>query len=262
MEKNTDAFTVGNGGKRSRGGGRRCLPGSLHQDQQAPKPVAASPGFPRGFGPFLSFCKVGFMVFAGLAVALGGHAFGADAANVEEERLRSALRDVTLQLRATQSDLATLQGTQATLAAEKKDLADKYATLKKQADADAAANHAALTKLKTQLVAGSDESTRLRQELANAKSEWGRWAEVAKAAQSERDQLKAETAAQKRRILSLEAKNVALFMVANEILSRYQDFSVGSALKAKEPFVGATRTRLENLVQDYRDRILDVRDQP
>ena len=74
--------------------------------------------------------------------------------------------------------------------------------------------------------------------------------------------LTGEVADQRKRILSLQAKNVGLFLVANEILSRYGDFSFGSALKNKEPFVGSTRARLETLVQDYRDKILDQRDVP
>jgi chromosome segregation ATPase len=54
-----------------------------------------------------------------------------------------------------------------------------------------------------------------------------------------------------------ETKNLELFNTANEILTRYEKFSLGDALSAKEPFVGLTRAKLQEFVQDYKDKILD-----
>ena len=71
----------------------------------------------------------------------------ADAPATEDDRLRSALREATLQLRTAQADLTNLQTTQAALAAEKKLLSDKYELLKKQAVADKAATDKALAEL-------------------------------------------------------------------------------------------------------------------
>jgi hypothetical protein len=65
-----------------------------------------------------------------------------------------------------------------------------------------------------------------------------------------------------RRVAYLETKNVQLFTLGNEILSRYENFSLGNAISAKEPFVGVTRVKLENLVQDYSDKLLDERATP
>ena len=59
-----------------------------------------------------------------------------------------------------------------------------------------------------------------------------------------------------------EAKNRELYRLANEILTRYEKFGLGDALAAREPFTGITRTKLENLVQDYSDKIADARVQP
>ncbi len=54
-----------------------------------------------------------------------------------------------------------------------------------------------------------------------------------------------------------EKKNVALYQLAGEILARYEKSGVGEALLSKEPFVGLSRVKLENLVQDYRDKLRD-----
>ena len=65
-----------------------------------------------------------------------------------------------------------------------------------------------------------------------------------------------------RRISNLEAKNITLIELSDEILTRYKEFSLGEALKAKEPFVGTTRVKLENFAQDYKYKIRDQRANP
>ncbi len=40
---------------------------------------------------------------------------------------------------------------------------------------------------------------------------------------------------------------------------RYEGYSLGKALAAREPFIGTTRVKVENLVQGYKDKILDNR---
>jgi hypothetical protein len=54
-----------------------------------------------------------------------------------------------------------------------------------------------------------------------------------------------------------ELKNIALFKLGNEILTRYEKFGLGDAIGAKEPFVGISRVKLQFLVQDYKDKLLD-----
>jgi hypothetical protein len=81
-------------------------------------------------------------------------------------------------------------------------------------------------------------------------------------AEAERAKLADDKLVLERRVAYLETKNVALFKLGNEILGRYQDFSLGNALTSKEPFVGVTRVKLENLIQDYQDKLLDQRAAP
>jgi len=54
-----------------------------------------------------------------------------------------------------------------------------------------------------------------------------------------------------------EAKNVALYKLGEDILTRYEQFGLGDALGAKEPFIGVSRVKLESLVQDYKDKLRD-----
>jgi hypothetical protein len=47
--------------------------------------------------------------------------------------------------------------------------------------------------------------------------------------------------------------------LGKEILERYEKFGLGTALTAREPFVGTTRVRLQNLVQEYSDKLSEQR---
>ena len=202
------------------------------------------------------------LVLTLLALLSWGNRAAAGATNPDDDRLRAALRDATLQLRTAQSDLATARAAQAAAEEQNKQLAAKCDELKKQVDSDHTTTQQTIADLNSQLKARTAENQKLTTDLKNATTEWGRAARAAKTAEADRERLTAEVADQRKRILSLQAKNVGLFLVANEILSRYGDFSFSSALKNKEPFVGSTRARLETLVQDYRDKIVDQRDRP
>ena len=176
--------------------------------------------------------------------------------------LRAALRDKTQQLATVQSDLATLQAGQAALAEEKRALAEKFETIRKQMIADKASGDKSVAALSAQLEKQKQQAAQLSVDLEKAKAEGAQAAQAARLAEAQGTKLAKEAIVQERRAADMEAKNLALFLVANEILSRYEEFSLGNAIRAKEPFVGNTRTKLENLVQAYQDKILDQRVKP
>jgi len=176
--------------------------------------------------------------------------------------LRAALRDKTQQLLTAQSDLAALQAGQAAMAEETKAVTAKYEALKKQIVADRTASDKSVATLTAQLEKQKQLSAQLNEALEKAKGEGEKSAQAARLAETQGAALSKENIVLQRSIADREAKNLALFLVANEILTRYEEFSLGNALRAKEPFVGLTRTKLENLVQDYQDKILDQRVKP
>ena len=201
-----------------------------------------------------------FWLIVGLCLSLGRLA-AAEAADGTAQ-LRAALRDATLQLRTAQGELAAAQGAQATLAAENKQLAEKYELVRKQAAADHAAGEKTAAGLTTQLADLKAQVAQLTAALGTAKAEGAKSAQAASATEEQRAKLAGQLADAQNRLADREAKNLALFLVGNEILNRYEEFSLGEALRAKEPFVGKTRARLENLVQDYQDQLLNQRVQP
>jgi chromosome segregation ATPase len=176
--------------------------------------------------------------------------------------LRAALRDKTQQLLIAQSDLQTLQSGQAAIADEKKALAEKFEALKKQCDADRLKSDKSTASLTAQLEKQKLQNAQLSEAFDKAKAEGEKAAQAAHFAETQGATLAKENIVLQRSIADREAKNLSLFLIANEILTRYEEFSLGNALLAKEPFVGLTRTKLENLVQDYQDKILEQRTKP
>ena len=204
-----------------------------------------------------SYINFGFLVLLA-AVALPAAEPAADGTAA----LRAALRDKTQQLATVQSDLNTLQAGQAALADEKKALTEKFEMLRKQILADKTASDKSTATLTAQLEKLKQQTTQLNEALEKSKAEGEKAAQAARQAEAQGVKLAKEAIGQERRAADMEAKNLALFLIANEILTRYEEFSLGNAIRAKEPFVGNTRTKLENLVQAYQDKILDQRVKP
>jgi len=183
-------------------------------------------------------------------------------ANDGSAALRSALRDKTLELRTVQSDLAALQASQGAMADENKAIVVKYEAMKKQIAADRTAADKAAAALSAQAAEQKQMIARLSEALEKAKTEGEKTTQAAQLAEAKGAKLTNDNIVLERRAADRERKNLALFLVANEILSRYEEFSLGNALRAKEPFIGLTRTKLENLVQDYQDKIQEQRVRP
>lgn len=181
-------------------------------------------------------------------------------------KLREQLRTVTLQLRTAQTESANAQA--AAAAADQKsadltkkigDLEKRNATLAKQAEADKAAAAQSTAALETK-VSERDKSLALHKEaIEKWKTGYEKASAVATATEEQRASLAGQLATAKNTIADRERKNIALFNTANEILDRYQNYSLGKALSAREPFIGTTRVKVENLVQGYKDKILDNR---
>jgi chromosome segregation ATPase len=138
---------------------------------------------------------------------------------------------------------------------EKKALTEKLDALSKQSAADSkelVAANARLAELES-------ESTQMKESLQKLEATQGHAIEIAKKTEAERAKLAEQVIELQRKVADRETKNLALYKLANEILTRYERFGLGDALAAKEPFTGLARVKLENYVQDYQDKIADQR---
>lgn len=175
---------------------------------------------------------------------------GADSA-AADNRMREALRNTILQLRSCQNENATLQAAKSEAVEANKALTAKVDSLtarSTKAEKAATEQAAEIEKFKVAI-----EKWRVAYQQAT---------ELAGSKEAERAKLADQAILLQRQVEDLERKNASLFKVGNEILTRYEHFGLGEALSAKEPFVGITRVKLKNLVQDYRDKLADQKIKP
>jgi chromosome segregation ATPase len=181
-------------------------------------------------------------------------------------KLREQLRSTLLQLRTAQTESANQQALAAQAEQKNKDLADKAAELEKrnaalvkQSAADKAATDQTIATLNNKLAEREKRLTEYKDALEKWKSGYQTAATTARTKEDERAKLSQENIVLKRTVADREAKNLALFNTATEILERFENYSLGKALAAREPFISTTRVKVENLVQGYRDKVLDNR---
>ncbi|MES2475936.1 MAG: phage major capsid protein [Verrucomicrobiota bacterium] len=181
-------------------------------------------------------------------------------------KLMDQLRSVTLQLRTAQTESANAKVAQtaaeqlvATSEKSIKDLKAANERLTKKASEEKTAADEAMAVLNGKVTERDEALVRYNEALEKWKVGYEKAAAVAREKEEARAGLASEVVMNKREIADLQRKNVSLFNVSNEILDRYEGYALGKAIAAKEPFIGTTRVKIENLVQGYKDRIVDNR---
>ena len=173
----------------------------------------------------------------------------------DDAKLKEALRALTFRLRTAETEQASLQAEKAQLEQDKQALTAKTDLLAKQADSD----KATIANLTSKVAEQETTINQAKDALAKWKAAYEQLTAAAQKLKAERDKAASENIIAKRTIADREAKNRELYRLANEILTRYEKFGLGDALAAREPFTGITRTKLENQVQGYSDKIADAR---
>ena len=176
-------------------------------------------------------------------------------AQSETDRLRDALRAATAQTRSLEDQRAALQAKVA--AAER-----EAAALKSQIDA-AKAEVRQIEKQHRDAVEEFNQRLTARDEtLEKWKAAYEEAATVARTKDAERAKFESEARAFKASTKSCSAKNAQLVKVGRELLHRYEGVSFGDMVIASEPLTGMRRVEIQNLLQDYGDKILDQKVTP
>ncbi|MBS0631603.1 MAG: phage major capsid protein [Verrucomicrobia bacterium] len=198
------------------------------------------------------------LICSGLALPLRA----ADPAPSAESRLRDTLRSTMAQLQTAESDRVAAQAAKADLEQKNKDLAEQLKAVLKQEEADKAAADKTHAALKAQLVVEFAEVAKLKEALAESQAAHARAEAALHAAGETGAKLTLDIRAAQSRADDLFRKNQNLYKLGLEILQRYEKFSLGEALAAKEPFVGSRRARLETEAQDYSDKLREQKSTP
>jgi chromosome segregation ATPase len=181
-------------------------------------------------------------------------------------KLREQLKSTMLQLRKIQTDVANAQAAQVAAETKNKELEEqitkltkKYETLTKESNADKAKAEQDLAKLNNQIAERDQSIIKYNEALNKWKDGYQKAAAIARTKEDERATLASEVVSLKHTVADRERKNIALFNTSNEILDRFQNYALGKALSAREPFISTTRVKVENLVQGYQDKIVENR---
>jgi predicted RNase H-like nuclease (RuvC/YqgF family) len=196
-------------------------------------------------------------IFAALlTIAFTLHSGAAEPSGGGDVALRDRLRALTQQLRSVEAEQAGLQSAKTALAEENKALTAQVEQLRKNAVEDKKVWDKKVSDLDIRLGEKETELAQFKEAVERWKTGYEKASELARTVDAQRAKLVADNLELQRMVAERERKNIALFFTGNEILTRYEQFSLGNALGAKEPFVGSTRVKLENLVQDYQDKLL------
>jgi chromosome segregation ATPase len=187
--------------------------------------------------------------------------FSARADDTPEDRLRAALRQSVTEMRAAQDQASQAQ---AQLAQAQSDLASTKAQLDAanaklaELGGKQAAKPEELKALQSQLAAAQQQNALLTQGLSKFQSAVQQAQSLAREKDIDSQRAKAGLAADNKALDTCKATNARLIDVSEQVLHLYQDRSFIWVLrKSYEPLIGAAKVDLENIVQDYDDKIRD-----
>ncbi len=197
-----------------------------------------------------------------LAALLALLPLGASWADTDTDRLRDLLRRTTEQMRALQDQTSTMQASldEATQQRDQaqKAVADRDAQIAQLTAAAATPKvpPAALAQLQANEQSLRAQNAQLQAGLAKWQAAYGQAADVAQARDAAAKQLSASAVGGERGLKLCEQKNAELIRTASDILHLYQTQDFRSLLlKSYEPVIGFEKVKLENMIQDYEDRI-------
>ena len=184
-------------------------------------------------------------------------------ADDETDRLRGALRQVTIDLRAAQDAQTTLQAQLDEANKQKALLTQQVAALQAKISATPAAPAAPpppppeiVRQLQAEAQAARAQNAGLRGALQKWQDAYRQAASVAQQKDREAATLSGTSKAQAAQLETCETANTKLAAVANDVLHLYKTQNFHQILLwSYEPVLGFDQVKLENIVQDYEDRI-------
>lgn len=105
----------------------------------------------------------------------------------------------------------------------------------------------------------NDALSRSRSQMQELVVKFRETGQTLKDVETDRDQLRGQLSSQERDLKTCVDRNAGLYLVSDEILRNLENRGVWSTLTEKEPFTKLSRTRLENLIDEYRYRVEELR---
>ncbi len=172
-----------------------------------------------------------------------------------EQRLREQLKTLTQRVTTAEAASASLQAEKTALDEESKKQKAAYESLVKTTTDEKEKLQADSEKLKADIADQEKQLAERKAELDKANAFGTKVSGLQQKTEAERARLANEGAVLKRIVSDQRLKNSQIFATAKDILDRYSKFGLGTALTAREPFVGITRARLDSYYETYNSEL-------
>jgi chromosome segregation ATPase len=194
------------------------------------------------------------VVGAALLFSLAGVTFAADS-DSRASREREMLRRAQEALRQSQADNSELVKGKSEAEQKLKAAAQELETARNSSKAGQASLR---NQLQTSAAAQAELTRKLEEaehQIAALTTQQRATAGQLASRESELKQAKQDIEKSKAEGASCEAKNLQLYEYSQDLLGRYQKKGVWAALSQKEPVTGLKEVSVENVVQEYRDKL-------
>lgn len=204
-------------------------------------------------------------VFLALAIAtmLWGPVWAAS--DKKQNREREALRRAQMQLQQVQGQVSALEQEKAALGKERDQVRKEVQAVRgklRKSERDLAEEKTRGEQLAKELEGTKQDLSATKTRLADTE---GKLADTAKAlfqtqqtlARTEVDKRALEIlkVRQEKDIAACEGKNLRLYQTGRELMTRFEQKACGEIMAQKEPFTGLKRVEVENLLEEYRDKL-------
>lgn len=172
----------------------------------------------------------------------------------------NANAQLTQQLQQLASERTSLQAENARMKKELADLTKERDALKSGRSAleqRAKASEAAIARNAHGQETAENEITQLKERMQELIAKFRETAQTLKDVEVERATFKQSLTTRDAELTQCAARNVALYQLNGEVLTRLENQGVFSRVASAEPFTRLKRTQLENLIEDYKYRAED-----
>jgi DNA repair ATPase RecN len=198
-----------------------------------------------------------FQIMAVALLLAASPSRAADKVDPAMQKMRDMVRNSMIQLRDANAKLATAQAAQAEAEDKVKELQGNLEELTKKSASERKTANETIDDLRTKLANSEMINNHLTESLTKWKQGYAKLADYAKATEGKRAEFASKCVLLERRISDQQVRNAEMYRLANEVLDRYAQFGLGTAISAREPFVGITKVKFQNLVQDYQNKLTD-----
>lgn len=176
-------------------------------------------------------------------------------ADAEADRLRDTLRGAISQTRALEDQRAALQAKLTEAENAQKALKEKLEATKADLTKITKDYHDAIEQYKKSIEEHDQTLEKWRAAYEEA-------ADVARGKEAEHVKVEGLANAFKASAKNCVVRNNELVKIGRELLARYEGANFVDATLGSEPLLGARRVEIQNLLQDYKDKILDQKVTP